>query len=524
VVMGHVDHGKTRTLDAIRATNVMGGEAGGITQHIGAYQVTIHPKENSSGHVLTFIDTPGHEAFTIMRSRGAKVADIAILVVAVDDGVQPQTKEAINIIQAAKLPFIVALNKMDKPEADPDRVLAQLAESGVTTEAWGGQIPVAKISAKTGQGIDDLLDLVLLVADLHADKIRANPSRHAIGTVIEAHVDKGEGPVGTVLVQSGTLHRNDHLGIAGAAYGRVRSMRDWTGKQMDAAPPGTPVKILGFKVAPAVGDILEIPEDPKSLEVKKVKTAHQVATQFTAMKIAPAEGEETPVKKTLNVILKCDTLGSLEALLGMFEKIRHEDVGVEVIQKGLGNVNEGDVTRAANSPPSVVYAFNVIVTPQVAEIARDTHVEVKECKIIYELCDDVIAKLNVLVPPEVIVTPLGNFHTVAIFRTESGRMVVGGKVTDGKIVSGAKAKVWRRPSTIRQAHSGEQSRTTSSGQEEPLGIGTIDSLQAGKQTVKDVHAGQECGISFKGKAKIQIGDRLEVYHEEVKERKIVVPR
>jgi len=340
VVMGHVDHGKTRTLDAIRTTNVMGGEAGGITQHIGAYQV-IKKDRN-----LTFIDTPGHEAFTVMRSRGAKVADIAILVVAADDGVQPQTKEAINIIQAAKLPFVVALNKIDKPEADPDRVLAQLAESGVTTEAWGGQIPVARISAKTGQGVDELLDLVILVADMNADKIRANPNRLAIGTIIEAHVDKGEGPVGTVLIQSGSLKKNDALGIAGAAYGRVRSMRDWTGKQLEEAPPGTPVKILGFKVAPAVGDILEVPKDPKSLEVKKVKTAHQVAAQFTAMKMIPPEGEEKSVKKILNVVLKCDTLGSLEALLGMFEKVQHADVGVEVIQKGLGNVNEGDVTRA----------------------------------------------------------------------------------------------------------------------------------------------------------------------------------
>ncbi len=498
VVMGHVDHGKTKTLDAIRATNVMAGEAGGITQHIGAYQVVKKDRN------LTFIDTPGHEAFTIMRSRGAKVADIAILVVAVDDGVQPQTKEAISIIQAAKLPFVVALNKIDKPGADPDRVLAQLAEVGVTTDAWGGNVPVAKISAKTGQGIDELLDLVLLVADMNADKIRANPARLAVGTVIEAHVDKGEGPVGTVLVQSGTLHRNDALGIAGAAYGRVRSMRDWTGKQMDAAPPGTPVKILGFKVAPAVGDILEVPEDPKSLEVKKMKTAHQVATQFTAMKMTPVEGEETSAKKTLNVILKCDTLGSLEALLGMFEKIRHEDVGVEVIQKGLGNVNENDVTRAENSQPAVVYAFSVAVIPQAAELARDKNVDVKEYKIIYELFDDVVKRLNVLVPPEVIVTPLGSFETVAIFRTEIGRMVVGGKVTDGKLVAGAKAKVWRG--------------------EEPLGIGTIDSLQAGKSTVKDVHAGQECGISFKGKVKIQPGDRLEVYNEEVKERKIVLGR
>jgi len=498
VVMGHVDHGKTKTLDAIRSTNVMGGEAGGITQHIGAYQVVKKDRN------ITFIDTPGHEAFTVMRSRGAKVADIAILVVAADDGVQPQTKEAINIIQAAKLPFIVALNKIDKPEADADRVLAQLAENGVTTEAWGGTVPMVKISAKTGQGIEDLLDMILLVAEVNADKIVANPARHAAGTVIEAHVDKGEGPVATVLVQTGTLKKNDHLGIAGAAYGRVRAMRDWKGMQLDVAPPGTPVKILGFKVAPAVGDILEVPENPKLLEVKKIKTSHQVATQMTATKAATSEDESKPKKQTLNVVLKCDVLGSLEALLGMFEKIRHEEVGVEVIQKGLGNVTEGDITRAENSQPSVVYGFNVVPTPQAASLARTKNVEIKEFKIIYDLFDDVVEKLNAMVPPEVIVTPLGNFETVAIFRTEPGRMVVGGKVKDGKIVSGEKARVWRG--------------------EEPVGEGVIDSLQSGKQTAKEAHAGQECGISFKGKVKLQEGDRLEVYHEEVKERKVIVQR
>ncbi len=498
VVMGHVDHGKTKLLDAIRRTNVVDKEAGGITQHIGAYQVV------RKNRPMTFIDTPGHEAFTIMRSRGAKVADIAILVVAADDGVQPQTKEAINIIKAAHLPFIVALNKMDKPEADPDRVLSQLNEAGVSTEAWGGDVPLVKISAKSGMGIDDILEVILLVADMNADKIRANPDRLAVGTIIESHLDKGEGPVATVLVQAGTLRRNDYIGIGGAAYGRVRAMRDWTGKNLDEAPPGTPVKLLGFKVLPAVGDILEVPADPKLLEAKKVKTSMQVATQLTATKTVKAEGEEENKKKTLYVILKCDTLGSLEALLGMFEKFQHDDVGVEVIQKGLGNVNENDITRAESSQPAVVYAFNVAVLPQVSVLAREKKVDVKEFKIIYELFDDVIKRLNILVPPEVIRTPLGTFETVAIFRTEPGRMVVGGKVKEGKVVTGAKIRVWRG--------------------EEPIGEGTVDSIQIGKQTMKEAAGGQECGISFKGKTKIQVGDKLEIYHEEVKERKIAVSR
>jgi len=498
VVMGHVDHGKTKTLDAIRSTNVMGGEAGGITQHIGAYTVV------KKDRAITFIDTPGHEAFTVMRSRGAKVADIAILVVAADDGVQPQTKEAINIAKAAGLPFVIALNKIDKSNADPDRVLAQLADAGVTTESWGGNIPLVKISAKTGQGIDDLLDVVLLVADLNADKIRSNPTRHAVGTIIESHVDKGEGPVATVLVQTGTLKKNDWIGIAGAAYGRVRAMRDWTGKMLTEAPPGTPVKVLGFKVAPAVGDIMEVPDNPKTLELKKVKTSRQVAEGFTAKKQMPVEGEEGAPKKVMfQAVLRTDVLGSLEAILGMLEKIRHEDVGVEVIQKGLGNVTDADVTRAANAS-KIVYAFNVVPGPQVAEQARDKGVLIRQYKVIYELFDDIVAELNKILKPEVFVEQLGTFETLAIFRTETHRMVIGGRVRDGKIVTGEKARVWRG--------------------EDPQGDVTIESVQSGKSAVKDVHAGQECGLSIKGKVKIQVGDRLDVYHEDVKERKVTVMR
>ncbi len=496
VVMGHVDHGKTKLLDAIRETNVMGGEAGGITQHIGAYQV--HRKNRD----ITFIDTPGHEAFTIMRSRGAKIADIAILVVAADDGVQPQTKEALNIITAAKLPYIVAMNKMDKPDVDIDKVLSQLSELGVNTEAWGGSVPLAKISAKTKMGIDEILDVILLVADMNADKIRANPARLAVGTVIESHLDKGEGPVATILIQAGSLHRNDSLGIAGAAYGRVRSMRDWSGKNVEIVTPGMPAKILGFKVLPAVGDILEVPLNPKILEKKQTRSTMQLASQMTATRQVKKEEDGVKSAKMLHIILKADTLGSLEALLGMFEKIRSDDVGVEVIQKGLGNVNENDITRAENSTPSIVYAFGVTPTSQAAVQARDKNVVVKQSKIIYEIFDDVVERLNTLVPPEVIVTHEGEFETVAIFRTETGRMVIGGKVKEGKIHAHTKTRIWRG--------------------EEPIGEGLIESVQIGKQIMKEAAAGQECGLSYKGKTKIMIGDRLEIYSEEVKTRKFVV--
>jgi translation initiation factor IF-2 len=491
--MGHVDHGKTSLLDAIRKTNVVARESGGITQHIGAYQVEKKDKK------VTFIDTPGHEAFTVMRSRGAKVADIAILVVAADDGVQPQTKEAYNIIQAAKIPFVVAMNKIDKADADPNRVMGQLAELGITVEEWGGKIPMAKVSAKKGLGIDELLDTVLLVAELERDRITANPKRLAAGTVIEAHVDKGEGPVATVLVQAGTLRRNDWLAIGNTAYGRVRLMRDWMGKALEVALPGTPVKVLGFKVTPSVGDILEVPEDPKLLEQKKSWASQQMAESFTATKAKPVEGEEQ-TKKMLNVILKTDVLGSLEAILGMFEKVQHELVGVTVIQKGLGNITDADIDRAATSQPAVVYGFNVLLPTQMEILARDKNVEVKLAKVIYDLFDDVVAKLNALLPQEVIVTEQGSMEVAAIFRSESGKMIVGARVKEGKIFPSAKVRVWR----------GEQL----------VGDGVLEALQIGKSPVKEVAGGQECGVSYRGKVKLQAGDRLDAYSEESKARKL----
>ncbi len=494
VVMGHVDHGKTKTLDAIRKTNVMGGESGGITQHIGAYQV------EKKGRKITFIDTPGHEAFTVMRSRGAKVADVAVLVVAADDGVQPQTKEAYDIIKAAKLPFVVALNKMDKPEADPNRVLGQLAEIGVTVEEWGGKVPMAKISAKSGMGIDELLETILLVTDVEQDKILANPNALAAGTIIESHVDKGEGPVATVVIQNGTLHKNEWLGIDGAAYGRVRMLRDWLGQGIDEAGPGTPVKILGFKIAPAVGDVFEVPKDPRDLEQKKIKTSRQVAENLGTTASMPSQQEEVVQKKMLNVIIKTDVLGSLEALLGMFEKIRHDLVGIQVVQKGLGNLTDADIERAASAGTSVVYGFNVMLPPSVEGLARTKDVPVSTHKVIYELFDDAVARLNALLPQELLVTEYGKAGVAAIFRTESGKMIVGVQVKEGKLIVGAKVRVWRG--------------------EELIGDGLIETLQSGKSSAKELGAGQEGGVLYKGRIKLMVGDRLDAYTEELKARKI----
>ncbi len=502
VVMGHVDHGKTKTLDAIRRTHVVEGETGGITQHIGAYQAI------RKNRLITFIDTPGHEAFTVMRSRGAKVADIAVLVVAADDGVQLQTREVIDIIKAAKLPFIVALNKIDKSEADPDRVLAQLAEAGVTTEAWGGNVPMVKISAKEGTGIDDLLEMILLLADLNEESLRSNPNQLASGTIIESHVDKNTGPVATALVQVGTLKCNDYLGVRGELSGRVKAMRDYKGDVVEVAPPGTPVKVLGFKTAPSVGDIFEVPANWRELEKRKGKSGYQTGNQFMSTKNVKVDEEENKQKATLNIILKADMLGSLEAIMGMLDKIRHEAVTIEIIKKGLGNITEGDVEVAKTSDNSIIYGFNTVATTQALLMAREKNVQICTYKIIYELIDDVLARLNAMLPDEIIRTELGKGEVVAIFRTEKDRMIVGCKIKQGMAKSGAKMIIWRKE--------GEE--------EQPIGQGEIESMQIGKEKVKEVMAGQECGISYHGKEKLQVGDRLDIYFEESKTRKIEIPR
>ncbi|MEK9151864.1 MAG: translation initiation factor IF-2, partial [Patescibacteria group bacterium] len=361
VVMGHVDHGKTQLLDTIRKTNVVKGEAGGITQHIGAYQV------EKKGRRITFIDTPGHEAFTVMRSRGARIADIAILVVAADEGVQPQTVEVIKIIEAAKLPLVVALNKIDKPNVDIQLVKKQLADHNLIAEDWGGKTVMAQVSGKTGQGIDELLEMILLVADLEKEKIRANPERRAVGTVIESHIDKGEGPVGTMLVQNGTLRVNDHLAAGGSLYGRVRAMKDWNGDAVRQAGPGTPVKILGFKSAPQVGDIIAVPAEVG--ELKKAKKQHTVEKAVIRATVQTDEQKEEG-KKFLNVVLKADALGSLEAITGQIEKMRNPEVGVALIGKGLGNITENDILRAEGAG-GVVMGFNVVATREAEILARD---------------------------------------------------------------------------------------------------------------------------------------------------------
>lgn len=501
VVMGHVDHGKTKLLDAVRKTNVMATEAGGITQHIGAYQVIWTDPKSKEKKPITFIDTPGHEAFTVMRSRGAKVADIAILVVAADDGVKPQTVEAINIIKAAKLPVVVAINKIDKPGADPQRVRTELSQHGIISDEWGGDVPVVEISAKQGLNIDKLLDTLLLVSEMRGESIRANPDRAAAGTVIEAHLDKGEGPVATILVQAGTLKVNDPLVINGEIYGKVRAMKNYRADSLKTAPPSCPVRILGFKVAPQVGDVLDVGSagTAELIDIKAKRTKQSGAERHTVVSTGSKEDDEK--KKYLNVVIKADTLGSLEAIIGAFEKLKNEEVSVMVVGKGLGNITADDVS-SASSAKAILYSFNVNTTPVAFEMIQNTGVEYKQYKVIYDMFDDIKERLQKLLNPEFILTELGNFKVLAIFRTEKSSMVLGGRVESGKLVKDSKVRVKR---------SGEV-----------IGVGKLTQLQTGKQTVNEVREGTECGVQYEGKLKVEVDDVLEAYKEETKEKKLVL--
>jgi translation initiation factor IF-2 len=501
VVMGHVDHGKTKLLDSIRSANVMAQEAGGITQHIGAYQVVWTNPKTKEKSPLTFIDTPGHEAFSVMRGRGAKVADIAILVVAADDSVKPQTIEAINIIKAVKLPVVVAINKIDKEGADPKRVRADLSQHDILAEEWGGEVPMVEISAKQNLNIDKLLDVLLLVADVNADTIKANPERAAAGTIIEAHVDKGEGPVATVLVQTGTLKLNDPLVVNGEIYGKVRAMKDYKGESLTQAGPSCPVRILGFKVAPQVGDILDVGSASSAnvINIKEKRNIQSGAEKKTVSITADPEEEEQ--KKVLNLVIKADTLGSLEAIIGSLDKIKNEEVGVRIVGKGLGNVQADDVAKAETTH-GIICGFNVVPVPLAKNMIQDKNIQFLQFSVIYDLIDFVKVELKKLLNPEKIITELGSLKVAAIFRTAKGSMIVGGRVVSGKLKKEARVRVKRDG--------------------ELIGQGKIGQLQSGQQTVNELPEGNEGGLQFDGKIKLEIDDILEAYKEEEKEKKLVL--
>ncbi|MEK7167751.1 MAG: translation initiation factor IF-2 [Patescibacteria group bacterium] len=477
VVMGHVDHGKTKILDAIRKTDVVSTESGGITQHIGAYQVHRHER------TITFIDTPGHEAFTAMRSRGARAADIAVLVIAADDSIQPQTKEAIKIITDAKLPFVVAINKVDKPEANIEKVKQDLASIGLQPDDWGGSIMCVPVSAKEGTGIEDLLEAILLLADMDKEKIMADPNRLAIGTAIESHIDKGEGPVATILIQAGTLRVGDSLCLDNSLYGKVKALRDYKGMGIAAAGPGTPAKILGLKLAPAVGSILEVPSDLKCLEknlkTHKMRQEKDFSTQSSA-------GES----KALNFIIKADVLGSLGAIVESLAKLETKEIKIKIVSKGLGMITEADVLKAETTKAKII-GFHVKPTPNVSDLARDKGVVIDYYEVIYHLIESVQKDMADMKEEEVKKELIGKLEILKVFRKENKNMIVGGRVQEGQI------KVCDTGIVTRDG--------------KPVSSGKIVRVECAKQVVDKAVSGSECGVGFEGKPVIEPGDILEFY-------------
>ncbi len=491
VIMGHVDHGKTRLLDAIRSTNVMEGEAGGITQHIGAYQV------ERKGKKISFIDTPGHEAFTAMRSRGARVADVAILVVAADDSVKTQTIEALRIIQQSQLPMIVAINKIDKEGANIDKVKADLSQNGVTPEDWGGDTFVVPVSALKKTGIDDLLDTIMLVAETHEEDIKANPHGQVVGTIVESHVDKGSGPVATMLVQNGTCKVGGFLAVDGTLYGRVRAMKDWNTKDLKEAGPSTPVRILGFKVAPKVGDIVLVVNDQKDLN-KKI--AYQdLVREKVASPVQQSHTDDDDDMKKFPLIIKADMLGSLEAIVESLEKIHHPEIKLKIAGKGLGAINESDVLQAESSHALVV-GFHVKPTPSAELLARDKGVEINQYKIIYDLLGEVKTRMESTLGEEIIRTDIGEMEVLAIFKSKSDLTIAGGRVRSGMVRVGVKAQVFRK--------------------NVDLGFGEVKTIKAGKETVNEMGSGNDCGIEFIGRIGLEKGDILRFYTEAAKQKLI----
>ncbi len=492
VVMGHVDHGKTKLLDAIRHTNIVDREHGGITQHIGAYQVEWNK------NVVTFIDTPGHEAFSAMRSRGARVADIAVLVVAADDGVQPQTIEAITHIRRAELPFVVAINKVDKPEANPDRVKQELADVQVIPEEWGGDIPMVPVSALKGTGIDALLDLLLLVRDMHRDAITADPDIPAVGTIIESHVDKGEGPVATLLVQHGVLKKGDVVQV-GDTYGSIKSMRNFRGEVLESASPSTPAKILGLKAVPKVGDIAAVVADIREAKqmLKKKRKRKSTIPEVARAKLVRQKKEAT---ETVKVIIKADVLGSLEAVMEALEPVEFQSgEALQVVQKGLGAFTEADAMSAADQGALLV-GFNVSVPAAVKEYVRDHSVSLQTFSVIYDLVDWIKERVEAVLPAETVREDVGTARIVKVFRKEGADVIAGGKVRSGKIVSGLSCDIMRKGKKIAEAQ--------------------IVELHSGKEDVREVVEGQECGIHMKGYGGIEPQDEIVVFHKEERKQTI----
>ncbi|EKD46895.1 MAG: hypothetical protein ACD_67C00024G0002 [uncultured bacterium] len=488
-ILGHVDHGKTTLLDTIRKASVAAKEAGGITQHISAYQV------KKKGKLITFIDTPGHEAFSGMRERGVSIADIAVLVVAADDGVRPQTKEVIEYLKDKKIPTVVAINKIDKQDANPMRVKQELADNGILIEQWGGNVMCAEVSAKQNIGIEDLLENILLLAEV--EDFKADDKRDGFAIVLESNLDPQKGPVATVLVKTGTLKVGQDV-TAGNAYGRIRKIEDFTGRNLTSVGPSTPVTIMGLNSTPNTNDVLQVVSGKSIARLKSkefsgglIERKEKVTSQ-KLMRIM----EEDKIQK-LNLILKSDVQGSLEAIEQIISTIKTEEVIINIIDSEVGNITESDIKTAAPSQ-ALILGFNVETTPVAKRLAESNDVKIKTFKIIYELVEEVKKMVIDMLPPEIVRTDLGTVNVLAIFKTGKRDMIVGGRVSDGKIIKGAQIEIKRDG--------------------EIIGKGKLEQLQQDKKVTPEVGKGNECGIVFEGDTKIKEGDTLIAFTEEEKKR------
>lgn len=488
-ILGHVDHGKTTLLDTIRKASVAAKEAGGITQHISAYQA------KKKGHLITFIDTPGHEAFSAMRERGVSIADIAVLVVAADDGVRPQTKEVIEYLKEKKIPTVVAINKIDKADANPNRVKQELADNGILIEQWGGDTVFAEISAKQNIGIDDLLESILLVAEV--EDFRADDKRDGLAVVLESHLDPQKGPVSTILIKTGTLKVGQDV-VVGGTWGRIRKMEDFTGKTLQSASPSTPVTIMGLNNTANTNDILQVVSD-KSFARSKSKelSGGMLGTKekLTSQKMMRIMEEEKTLK--LNLVIKADVQGSLEAIEQILSSIKTDEIVITYVGTGIGNITESDIKLAA-SANATVFGFNIETTPVAKRLAEANKIEIKSYRIIYELVEEIKKQISDLLPPEIVRTDLGTLSVLAVFKTGKHDMIVGGRVLDGKIAKGSLLEIKRDGEIISK--------------------GRLSNLQQNKNATQEVGKGNECGVTYDGDVKIKEGDILISYTEEEKKR------
>ena len=496
-VMGHVDHGKTSLLDAIRETEVAAGEAGGITQHIGAYQV------RHAGKQITFLDTPGHEAFTAMRARGARVTDLAVIVIAADDGVKPQTEEAIDHARAADVPIVVAVNKVDKEGAQPDRVRTEMAQHGLQPSDWGGETEFVDVSAKTRQGLDELLDTIQVVTDL--EELRANRGAEASGNVIESKLDPGRGPVVSILIQRGTLRVGDAL-VAGAHFGRVRAMHDFTGARTKRAEPGAPVEVLGFDGVPEAGEPVRAVENERRARQLAGVRANRLKTEALARRSGRKVSLEDVFKlaregavKELGLVIKADVAGSLEAIEDEIAKLPQEEVKVNIIHRGVGGINESDVMLAAASE-GLVLAFNVRPVGDARQIAEREGVEIRSYAVIYRAIEELRAAMQGLLEPEEVETVLGQAEVRQLFRASRIGTIAGSYVTEGKVTRGARVRVVREGTVIQDT--------------------TIASLRRFNEDTREVAAGFECGIVLANFQDLREGDILETYETRQVEREL----